>query len=184
MSKTLTIFIYFSILNFITIGVYDQMKRFFLFTLMSLFATTCFLLANPNAYGYDWDFVGGMLFDDVYGSIYLTTDWDEESEIASAYFSFYTSNEGRGDVKMYSTATVQVFWNGGSVSPAPREDSEIVPENRTGSIYEDFTFKLRNKEEGNAHISAVGKLEVRHIPSGDKHGLPREAKRITHFDIL
>ena len=160
------------------------MKRFFVFTLMSLFATTCLLLSNPNAYGYKWDSVHGMLFDGVYGSIYVTTDWDEESEIASAYFSFYTSNDGRGDVKMYSTATVQVFWNGGSVSPAPREDSEKVPENSTGSIYENFSFKLRNKEEGPGFISAVGKLEVRHIPSGDKRGLPREAECITRFRIL
>ena len=161
------------------------MKRFFVFSLMSLFATTCLLLSNPSAYGYDWDFEHDTLFDDtVYASIYITTDWDEESEIASAYFSFYVSNDGPGDVKMYSTATVEVSWNGGSITPSPKEDSAIVEANSSGSIYEDFSFNLRNKPKGRGYISAEGELDVRHFPTNVKSSVDPPAFSETFFDIL
>ncbi len=161
------------------------MKRFFVFTLMALFAATYFLLPNPNAYGYDWDFEDETLFDGtVYASIYITTDFDNTTETASAYFSFYVSNDGPGGVKMYSTATMGLFWNGGSVTPPPKKDSDIVGANRTGSIYENFVFSLRNKRKGRGSMWAKGELDVRHIPTNVKRSVDPPALSETVFEIL
>ena len=161
-----------------------KMKRFFVFTLMLLFATTCFLLPNPNAYGYDWDSKHATKFDGtVYGSIYITTAFDHATETASSHFTFYVSNDGPGAVKMYTTATVRVFWNGGSVSPAPREDTAIVEANSARSIYEDFSFNLRNKRAGRGSISVIGELDVRHIPTNVKLSWPT-ARATTTFRLF
>ena len=158
------------------------MKRFFVFTLMSLFATTSLFLTN--GYSYDSDFEYDWLFDDtVYASIYITTDFDNTTEIASAYFSFYISNDGRGDVKMYSTATMELHWNGGSVTPPPKEDTAIVEANSTGSINEDFVFSLRDKEEGPGSMWAEGELDVRHAPTNEKSSVDPPAYATTVFVI-
>ena len=150
---------------------------------MSLFATTCLFLTN--GYSYDWDSEDDMFFDDtVYASIYITTDFDNTTETASCYFSFYVSNDGPGEVKMYTTATMELFWNGGSVSPDPREDTAIVEANSTGSIYEDFSFNLRNKPEGPGSMWAEGKLDVRHIPTNVKSSVDPPAFSETFFEIL
>ena len=161
------------------------MKRFFVFTLTLLFATTCFLHLNLNAYGYDWDSTHDTLFDGtVYASIYITTGWDQESETASCYFSFYVSNDGPGDVKMYTTATMGLYWNGGSVTPPPKEDTEIVGANNSGSIYEDWVFSLRNKEEGQGYMWAEGNLDVRHFPTNVKSSVYPSAFASTAFHIF
>ena len=159
------------------------MKRFFVFTLMSLFATTCLFLTN--GYSYDWDSKADLFFDDtVYASIYITTDFDNTTETASCYFSFYVSNDGPGGVKMYTTATMELFWKGGSVTPLPKEDTAIVGANSTRSICEDFVFSLRNKRKGPGYMWAEGKLDVRHIPTNVKSSVNPPAFSMTFFDIL
>ena len=158
------------------------MKRFFVFTLMSLFATTCLFLTN--GYSYDSDSEHDWLFDDtVYASIYITTDFDNTTETASCYFCFYVSNDGPGGVKMYSTATMGLFWNGGSVTPPPKEDTAIVEANSTGSINEEFVFSLRNKRKGRGSMWAEGELDVRHFPTNVKSSVPT-ARSETTFEIL
>ena len=159
------------------------MKRFFVCTLTLLFATTCLFLSS--GYSYDWGSEDDLFFDDtVYASIYVTTDFDNTTEIASCYFSFYVSNDGPGGVKMYSTATMGLYWNGGSVTPAPKEDTEIVGANSTGSIYEEWVFSLRNKPQGQGYVWAKGELDVRHIPTNEKSSVDPPASASTTFDIL
>ena len=161
------------------------MRRFFVCTLTLLFATTCFLHLNPNAYGYDWDFESDMFFDDtVYASIYITTDFDNTTERASLYFSFYVSNDGPGSVKMYTTAKMGLYWNGGSFTPPPKEDTEIVSANDSGSIYEDWVFSLRNKQPGIGSMWAQGELDIRHFPTNEKVSLDRPAYATTTFEIF
>ncbi len=61
------------------------MKRFLMFTLTMLLATLCLVLTDADAY--DWDSKSKWFFDHtVYGSIYITTDFDDTNEIASLYF--------------------------------------------------------------------------------------------------
>ena len=161
------------------------MKRFFVCTLTLLLATICLLVTNPNAYGYNWDSEEDLFFDDtVYASIYVTTDFDNTTEIASCYFSFYVSNDGPGGVKMYSTAKMGLYWNGGSVTPAPKEDSKIVGANNSGSIYEEWVFNLRDKEKGPGSMWAEGELDVRHIPTNEKSSVYPSAYATTVFEIF
>jgi hypothetical protein len=155
------------------------MKRFFVFTLIALFATVSVFLTHLDAFDSDWQF--DTKFD---GTVYGETNvWVKFNDpIASSGHAFYVSNDGPGVVKYYTTATVQVFWNGGSVSPTPREDSGIIAANDSQNINENFSFNLKNKDEGNAHISATSALDVRHIPTNVKLSWPT-AKAIHHFNL-
>ena len=155
------------------------MKRFFVFTLTLLFATVCLFLTNLHAFDSDWEF--DTLFNGtVYGETNVSVGFD--SPIAHSSHAFYVSNDGPGAVKYYTTATAQVFWNGGSASPPPREDSDIVAANDSQNISENFSFNLRNKPEGNAHISATSALDVRHIPTNVRLSWPT-ARAIHYFRL-
>jgi len=159
------------------------MKRFFVFALTLLFATSCLVLTNADAY--NWGESNDWFFDDtVYGSVYITTDFDNTTETASLYYSFYVSNDGPGGVKMYTTATMGLYWNGGSVVPDPKEDTAIVGANNSGSIYEDWVFSLRNKRPGQGYMWAEGALDIRHLPTNVKVSLSPSAQASTSFDIL
>ena len=157
------------------------MKRFFVFALTLLFSTVCPFLTNLHAFDSDWKF--DTKFDGtVYGETNVAVWFDASSKTASSSHSVYVWNDGPGAVKFYATYTAQVFWNGGSASPPPREESDIVEANSSGSDSDGFSFLLRNKPAGNAHISATTALEVRHIPTNVK--LPwRTARAIHYFDL-
>ena len=92
------------------------MKRFFVLTLIMLFATVSVFQTNVHAFDSDWEY--DTKFN---GTVYGETNvWVKFNyPIASSGHGFYVSNDGPGSVKYYTTATVQVFWNGGSVSPPP-----------------------------------------------------------------
>ena len=157
------------------------MKRFFVFTLTLLFATVCLFLTDLSAFDSDWEY--DTLFDGtVYGETNAWTSFDASSETAYSSHSVYVWNDGPGSVKFYSTATAQVFWNGGSASPPPREDSDILEANSSGSASESFSFLLRNKEAGPGHISATTALDVRHIPTNVRLSWPT-ASTTTSFTL-
>ena len=159
------------------------MKRFFIFTLTMLLATSCLVLTDADAY--DWDDSFEWFFDHtVYGSVYITTDFDNTTERASLYFSFYVSNDGPGSVKMYTTAKMGLYWNGGSVTPPPKEDTEIVSANDSGSIYEDWEISLRNKPPGWGSMWAQGELDIRHFPTNEKVSVFPVAYATTTFEIF
>lgn len=155
------------------------MKRFCVFTLIAIFATVSVFLTHLDAFDSDWKF-DTKFNGTVYGETNVAVKYD--APIASSSHGFYVSNDGPGAVKYYTTATVQVFWNGGSVSPPPREDNGIIAANDSKNINENFSFNLRNKEEGNAHITATSALDVRHIPSNVKRSW-RTARALHRFRI-
>ncbi len=85
---------------------------------------------------------------------------------------------------MYSTAKMGLYWNGGSVTPPPKEDTEIVSANNSGSIYEDWVFSLRNKRKGKGSMWAEGGLDIRHFPTNEKVSLSPLAYATTTFEIF
>ena len=138
------------------------MKRFLVFTLTLLFATTSLLLTD--LYALDQDFRSATEFaGNVYGSTYVCTWFDTLTETAHSSHSVAVDNYGIGEVKLYGTFTVEVYWNGGSVTPPPETEEKDVPGNSFGSAYHNFSFLLRNKREGRARISAWTGLEVRDL---------------------
>ena len=147
------------------------MKRFFVFTLTLLFATVCLFLTDTEALNSDYKYA--TKFDGtVYGETNAWTWFDASSETAYSRHSVYVWNDGPGSVKFYATYTAKVFWNGGSSTPPPREESDIISANSSGSDSDSFSFLLRNKPAGNGHISATTALEVRHMPTNVKLSWP------------
>ena len=155
------------------------MKRLFVFTLMMLFATVSVFLTNVHAFDSDWQY-DTKFNGTVYGETNVAVSYN--APIARSSHSFYVWNDGPGSVKYYTTATAQVFWNGGSSSPPPRENNGILGADESKNITETFTFNLRNKREGNAHISGTSALDVRHIPSNVKRSW-RTARAFYRFRI-
>ena len=155
------------------------MKRFFVSTLIMLFATVCLFQTNVDAFDSDWEY--DTKFN---GTVYGETNvWVKFNyPIASSGHGFYVSNDGPGAVKYYTTATAQVFWNGGSSSPPPRKDNGVLAANESENINENFSFNLRNKPEGRGRISASSALDVRHIPSNVKLSWPT-ARALYRFRI-
>ena len=68
------------------------------------------------------------------------------------------------------------------ILPPPRKASGILGADASKNINETFTFNLRNKEEGNAHISGTSALDVRHIPTNVKRSWPT-ARALYRFKI-
>ena len=157
------------------------MKRFFVFTLMLLFTAACLFLTDLHAFDSDWKF-DTKFNGTVYGETNVWVRFDAASETASSRHSVYVWNDGPGAVKFYATFTVQVFWNGGSVSPPPREDSGVLGANSSETAPENFSFNLRNKREGNGRISATTALDVRYIPTNERLSWPT-ARATTMFRL-
>ena len=157
------------------------MKRFFVFTLTLLFAAVCLFLTNLDALDSDWKFAT-KFNGTVYGETNAWTWFDDSSKIAHSNHAAYVSNDGPGPVKFYVTYTTQVFWNGGSATPPPREESHTVEAGSSKNTSESFSFLLRNKKAGPGHISATTALDVRHIPTNVKLSWPT-ARSITFFDL-
>lgn len=147
------------------------MKRFFVFTLTLLFATVCLFLTDIEALDSDYEYetnFGGT----VYGETNAWTWFDAASETAYSSHSVYVWNDGPGAVKFYAKHTARVFWNGGSATPPPREESGIIGANSSGSDSDSFSFNLSNKPAGPGSISATTGLDVRHIPTNVKLSWP------------
>jgi len=148
------------------------MKRFFLFTLIALFATVCLFPPTLEALNSDYKYAtkfGGT----VYGEANVWTWFDASSEIAHSDHAVYVWNDGPGSVKYYGTYTVRVVWQGGSATPEPREKSGLVHANNSGADNDDGrSFLLRNKDPGRGRISASTLLEVRHVPTNVKRAWP------------
>lgn len=87
-------------------------------------------------------------------------------------------------MKRFFVFTLTLKEGGGTVPcGAPfLEDSGIVAANDSQNINESFSFNLRNKDEGNAHISATSALDVRHIPTNVRRPWC-PARAIYHFDL-
>ena len=147
------------------------MKRFLLFTLTLLFATTCLLLTDLYAFEQDFrertEFAGN-----VYGSTYVCTWFDTLTETAHSSHSVAVDNDGIGAVKLYGTFGVEVHWNGGSITPLPKTKEKRVPGDSFGSVSHNFSFLLRNKEEGTGWIAASTGLEVRDLATKEKIAWP------------
>ena len=63
------------------------MKRFFVFTLIALFATACLLIANLNAHNKPRDDDYGTVLDNVFVEAYAATYWSASSEVAAAIWT-------------------------------------------------------------------------------------------------
>ncbi len=157
------------------------MKCFVVFTLTLLFATTCLLLTD--LYALDQDFRSSTEFaGNVYGSTYVCTWFDTLTETAHSSHSVAVDNYGIGKVKLYGTFTVEVHWNGGSITPLPETKEKEVPGNSFGSAHHNFSFLLRNKEEGPGWIDAWTGLEVRDLATKEKVAWPT-ASCSTNFEL-
>ena len=78
------------------------MKRFSVFTLTLLFATTGLLLTD--LYAFNEDFRSSTEFaGNVYGSTYVCTWFDRLTETAHSSHSVTVDNYGIGAVKLYGT---------------------------------------------------------------------------------
>lgn len=158
------------------------MKRFSVFTLTLLFATTCLFLTDLYA-SFREDFRSSTEFaGNVYGSTYVCTWFDTLTETAHSSHSVAVDNYGIGEVKLYGTFRVEVPWNGGSTTPPPKIKEKKVPGNSFGSAYHDFSFLLRNKPAGKARISAWTGLEVRDLATKEKVAWPT-AECTSHFEL-
>lgn len=157
------------------------MKRFLVFTLTVLFATTCLLLTDLYAFEQDsresTEFAGN-----VYGSTYVCTWFDTLTETAHSSHSIAVDNYGIGKVKLYGTFTVEVHWNGGSITPPSETEEKEVPGKSFGSAYHSFSFLLRNKPEGPGWIEASTGLEVRDLATKIKVAWPT-AECSTNFRL-
>ncbi len=157
------------------------MKRFFVFTLAALFASTCLFLTD--LYAFDQDFRSSTEFaGNVYGSTYVSTWFDTLTETAHSSHSVAVDNYGIGEVKLYGTFRVTVRWNGGSTTPQPETREKRVPGNSFGSAYHNFSFLLRNKPEGRARIEASTELEVRDLATKIKIAWPT-TRCSTNFEL-
>ena len=157
------------------------MKRFSVFTLTALFATTCLLLTD--LYALDQDFRSATEFaGNVYGSTYVCTWFDTLTETAHSSHSVAVDNYGIGAVKLYGTFRVEVQWNGGSITPPPETKEKEVPGKSFRSATHNFSFLLRNKKAGKASISASTGLEVRDLATKEKVAWPT-ASCFTNFDL-
>ena len=147
------------------------MKRFSIFTLTLLFATTFFFLTD--LYAFNQDFRSSTEFaGNVYGSTYVATWFDTSTQTAHSSHSIAVDNYGTGAVKLYGTFRVTVRWNGGSTTPRPKTKEKEVPGNSFGSAYGDFSFNLRNKKAGMGRIEASTELEVRDLATKIKIAWP------------
>lgn len=148
------------------------MRRFFVFTLSLLFSTVCLFLTTVEALDSNYKFAT-KFNGTVYGESNVWTWFDATSETAHSDYAVYVWNDGPGSVKYYATYTVKVVWNGGSVTPKPREKSGLVHANNSGADNDDGrSYLLRNKNPGRGRISATTLLEVRHIPTNVKRAWP------------
>ena len=135
------------------------MKRFLIFTLTLLFATTYLPLTLLAA---ESDYRGTSLFNGtVYGVTYVSTSFSYP--IASTSHAVTVSNSGAGSVKFYLTGTMRVYWNGGSFLPNPKEKSDIVAANGYGGDSVSFSCNLRNKDSGPGSVYGSTDLKVRDI---------------------
>ena len=147
------------------------MKRFFVFTLTALFATTGLFLTD--LYAFRSDFKSATEFaGNVYGSTYVAVWFDTLTETAHSSHSVAVDNYGIGEVKLYGTFNVTVRWNGGSVTPPTTTKEKKVPGNSFESAQHNPSFLLRNKKRGNASISASTGLEVRDLATKEKIAWP------------
>ena len=143
------------------------MKRFLVFTLTLLFATTCLLLTDLHAL--DQDFQSATEFaGNVYGSTYVCTWFDKLTETAHSSHSVAVDNDGIGAVKLYGTFRVEVYWNGGSVTPPPETKEKKVPGNSFGSAYHDFSFLLRQdlRKMTKFHLFSQDSVRLETAPTG------------------
>lgn len=148
-----------------------KMKRFFVFTLTALFATTGLFLTD--LYAFRSDFKSATEFaGNVYGSTYVAAWFDTLTETAHSSHSVAVDNLGIGEVKLYGTFNVTVRWNGGSVTPPTRKKEKKVPGNSFRSAEHNPSFLLRNKPRGKASITASTGLEVRDLATGEKIAWP------------
>ena len=147
------------------------MKRFFVFTLTALFATTGLFLTD--LYAFNEDFESSTEFaGNVYGSTYVCTWFDTLTKTAHSSHSVAVDNYGIGEVKLYGTFRVTVRWNGGSRTPDPKTKEKKVQGNSFGSAYDNFSFLLRNKKAGPGRIEAWTELEVRDLATKEKVAWP------------
>ncbi|MYB93076.1 hypothetical protein F4054_06065 [Candidatus Poribacteria bacterium] len=142
---------------------HNDFETFFLFTLMMLFATGCFMVGPLHAQS-DSDYKPTSLFDgDVYCVSYASTNFSYPIASSSHVASIW--NYGPGGVKFYVKGTMGITWNGGSVTPEPREKSGTISANNGGGDEVNFSFSLRGKPAGRGSISASTEVKVRHLPT-------------------
>ena len=157
----------------------SKMKRFFVFTLILLFATTCLHLTNLRAESDSKD--GYRNAGNLWGSACVSTSFD--APYAKSSHGVYVANYGPGAVKLYGTFTIKVYWSGGgSFTPTPTKKEKEVPLNGSASAYQDFSVNLRRKPKGNARITASTHLRVRDDVTDTDSSWPT-ASCTTHFDL-
>ena len=136
------------------------MKRFLVFTLIALFATTCLLLTNLYADDNDEDFgLADAPFDDVFGSVGVSVWYDDETSTASGSFSYFLDN-GDDVIIGYS----YIFYTSVSGSDFFDYDSKgnsgHVAVNGDSDDDKTFTFDMEGEEEGRYTITGSTYLSI------------------------
>ncbi len=136
------------------------MKRFFVFTLIALFATTGLLLTNLSAYDDNGDYgYAGMPFENVYGYAWVTVWYDTEFSIPKSYHHFFLRNGGGVPVACYNNFEADV--DGPSVVlPQSKGDFRWVPINDEASDTHTFSFDMTGKLRGKYTIKGKTDIDI------------------------
>ena len=141
-----------------------EMKRFFVFTLIALFATACLLVVNLNADNPTDDDYGTVL-DNVFVEAYAATYWS--APYASSHMDGYVGNNGGHAVKYYGDFATNLSGPGWRRLPKTRAYSDwlAIGERWTGNY--NASFHLPNPRTGNWTIWASSDVTVKSDLNGD-----------------
>ena len=136
------------------------MKRFFVFTLIALFATTCLLLTNLSAYDDDGDYgYAGVPYENVYGYAWVTVWYDSDTSTPYSYHHFFLTNGGGVPVACYNNFEADV--DGPSVVlPQSKGDFRWVPIDDEASDTHTFSFDMTGKLGGRYTLDGSTDVDI------------------------
>ena len=138
------------------------MKRFFVFTLIALFVTTCFFLTNLTA---ENDMDTKFVFDgdvEVYTEV---TTWFNFPFAKSVHQAAVHNNSERS-IRYYCTFRATVS-GPEEISPKSRQPHGWVGKNNSWYDSQNFSFNMRGREAGEYTITAEASLTVKSDLNGD-----------------
>ena len=142
------------------------MKRFFVFTLIALFVTTCPFLMDLNA-DKPMDVDSGTVLDNVFVEAYASTSWSASSEVASSHMDGFVMNNGGKAVKYYcdfATNLSNRTW--GWPDKTRSYNGWVGIGNRWSGNY-NVSFNMSNKKDGLWTIWASTGITVKSDLNGD-----------------
>lgn len=142
------------------------MKRFFVFTLIALFAATSLLVANLNA-DKPTDVDYGTVLDNVFVEAYASTSWHAATETASSHMDGFVMNNGGQPVKAYGEFKTNLSGPGWRRPDKKRGDGRWVAigDRWTGNY--NVSFHLPNEAKGDWTIWASSDVTVKSDMNGD-----------------